>query len=67
MQRFLVAFGRLNWRLWIVALVLLASQPAWADTKPEKTQKVPLPRNNADIPQLSDIEFPQISLAPSCD
>ncbi|MFQ4146061.1 TonB-dependent siderophore receptor [Chlorogloeopsis sp. ULAP02] len=52
MQKFLVAFGRLNWQLWIVALLLVTSQPVWADTKPE---------NDAEIPHLSEIELPATS------
>jgi iron complex outermembrane recepter protein len=31
MQNLLVAFGRLNWQLWLVGLVLSVSQPAWAN------------------------------------
>jgi iron complex outermembrane recepter protein len=38
MQKSLVAFGLWNWHLWIVALVLLASQPAAANTKSENDQ-----------------------------
>jgi iron complex outermembrane recepter protein len=52
MQKILVAFGRWNWQLWIVGLALLVYQPAWAETKPE---------NEADFPQLSEIELPVTS------
>ncbi|MEO0687076.1 MAG: hypothetical protein AAFY76_19025 [Cyanobacteria bacterium J06649_11] len=57
----LLAFGRLNWRLWILALVMTASQPALANTKLDNIRKASIGSNKTDIPQLSEIEFPSTS------
>ncbi|MBW4642031.1 MAG: TonB-dependent siderophore receptor [Goleter apudmare HA4340-LM2] len=67
MQNFLLALGRCDWRLWIIALVIFAPQPVVAETKSENiqeilaTNQVPSNATNTNIPQLSDVELPVTS------
>jgi len=49
MQKFRVAFGRLNWQLWIVALVLIAPSPVQADTQTPLLSEIKLPANSAQL------------------
>lgn len=49
MQKFRVAFGRLNWQLWIVALVLIAPSPVRADTQIPQLSEIKLPANSAQL------------------
>ncbi|PIG94171.1 TonB-dependent siderophore receptor [Gloeocapsopsis sp. IPPAS B-1203] len=49
MQKFRVAFGRLNWQLWIVALVLIAPSPVRADTQTPQLSEIKLPANSTQL------------------
>ncbi|MES1026361.1 AMIN domain-containing protein [Gloeocapsa sp. BRSZ] len=49
MQKFRVAFGRLNWQLWIVSLVLIAPSSVRADTQTPQLSETKLPANSAQL------------------
>ncbi len=62
-----MAFGRFNWQLWVLALVLVISQPARADKKEPQLKTKTLSSfstyhdGGSKIPQLSEVELPSTS------
>ena len=64
MRKPLAAFVRLDWQLWLMALMLVASQPAWADNKELQSQRYGsnindnyFHKSSKKIPQLSEVEL----------